>query len=178
MHGQTLGRWLKLPETDREALWNLVRELKLGENHLKDFLDWLEEIALRDKVSLSDVLNRACFSDTLSDPRLGRNDKLKRMKEGLRRLRFPRLARVEEEIRKRIHEMGLAPQIRISFPPGLEGAELTVQLKATSHEALQKLIEELAEALEKRAMREIFALLGGLEEVKGLKGSRVQKAEN
>lgn len=165
-HKQTLERWLGLSEVDREALLELARGLKLGENHLRDFLDWLQEIALRDGVSFSDVLNGAALSRISSDPRLSRNDKLKRMKEELRRLRFPRLARLEEEIQRRVQEMKLGPRIRISFPPGLEGGELTVQMKAASHETLRKLIEELAEALEKRAMREIFALIEGGEDAR------------
>lgn len=165
MHRQTLDRWLKLAETDRDALWGLVRELKLGENHLKDFLDWLEEISLRDGVSFCGVLNDKSLQKISSDPRLGRNDKLKRIKEELRRLRFPRLARIEEEIRKRIHELGLGPQLRITAPPGLEGGRLAVQMKASSYEELERSVGELKQAMEKKALKEIFALLGGLEEV-------------
>ena len=160
-HRQTLDRWLGLSEIDREALLGLAQGLKLGENHFRDFLDWLEEIALRDGLSFRDVLNGAALARIWSDPRLSRNDKLKRMKEELRRLRFPRLAGLEEEIQRRVQELKLGPRIQISFPPGLEGGELTVQIKAASHETLQKLIEELAGALEKRAMKEIFALLKG-----------------
>ncbi len=162
-HKQTLDRWLGLAEADRDALLDLARDLKLGENHFRDFLDWLEEVALRDGVSFRDVLNGAALSRISSDPRLGRNDKVKRMKEELRRLRFPRLARLEEDIQRRVQEMKLGPRIRISFPPGLEGGELTVQMKAASLETLQQLTEELAEALQKRAMKEIFALLSGRE---------------
>jgi len=160
-HKQTLDRWLKLAETDREAFWSLVRELKLGENHLKDFLDWLEEISLRDGVSICDVLNGKSLQRISSDPRLGRNDKLKQIKEELRRLRFPRLARIEEEIRKRIHELRLGPKIQITAPLALEGSGLAVQMKAASYEELGRLVGELREAMEKKAVKEIFALLGG-----------------
>ena len=159
-HKQTLDRWLKLAETDRQALWSLARELKLGENHLRDFLDWLEEIALRDGVSFCEVLKGESLQRISSDPRLGRNDKLKQIKEELRRLRFPRLARIEEEVRKRIYELRLRPQIQITVPPGLEGG-VNVQMKAASYEELERLVGELKQALEKKAVKEIFALLGG-----------------
>lgn len=165
-HQQTLDRWLGLSEVDREALLDLAQGLKLGENHFRDFLDWLEEIALRDGLSFRDVLNGAALARISSDPRLGRSDKLKRMKEELRRLRFPRLARLEDEIESRVREMKLGPLIQISFPPGLEGGELTVQIKAASHETLQKLVEELVGALEKRAMKEIFSLFKGRDDAR------------
>ena len=120
-HPQTLERWLRLAEIDREALFDLAQGLKLGENHLRDFLEWLEEIALLDGVDLCQILQREPFLRISSDPRLGRNDKLKRIKEEVRRLRFPRLTSMEEAIRKRIQEIRLSPQIRITVPPGLEG---------------------------------------------------------
>ena len=162
-HKQTLERWLGLSEADRAALLDLAQGLKLGENHFRDFLDWLEEIALRDGLSFRDVLGSAALARISSDPRLGRSDKLKRMKEELRRLRFPRLARLEEESRKRVQEMKLSPRIQVSFPPGLEGGELSVQMKASSRAELEKSVRELAESLEKKAMKEIFELLNGRE---------------
>lgn len=162
---QTLERWLKLTEADRQAFLDLVHELKLGENHLRDFLDWLEEIALRDGVSFREIFAGEALRKISSNPRLGRNDKLKQIKEELRRLRFPRLARTEEEIGKRLREMKFSPQIQITVPPGLEGGRLTVQMKASSYEQLERLVGELAQSLEKKTMKEIFALLGGLEEV-------------
>lgn len=116
---------------------------------------------MRDGLSFRDVLDGAALARISSDPRLGRGDKLKRMKEELRRLRFPRLARLEDEIQRRVQEMKLGPLIQISFPPGLEGGELTVQIKAASHAELEKSARELAESLEKKAMKEIFELLSG-----------------
>lgn len=158
---QTLERWLKLAEADRRVFLDLVHELKLGENHLRDFLDWLEEIALRDGVSFREIFNGEALRKISSNPRLGRNDKLKQIKEELRRLRFPRLARTEEEIGKRLREMKFSPQIQITLPPGLEGGGLTVQIKAGSYEELERLVGELAQSLEKKAVKEIFALLRG-----------------
>jgi hypothetical protein len=160
-HKPTLERWLGLTETDREMLLELAQSLRLGENHLRDFLDWLEEVALRDGLSFRDILNSPALSRISTDPRLSRNDKLKRMKEELRRLRFPRLARLEEEIQRRVQELRLGPRLQISFPPGLEGGELTIQIKAASHAELQNSVGGLAESLEKKAMKEIFELLSG-----------------
>lgn len=159
-HPQTLERWLRLAEIDREALFELAQGLKLGENHLRDFLEWLEEIALRDGVRLCEILQGESFLRISSDPRLGRNDKLKQIKEEVRRLRFPRLTSMEEGIRKRIHEMRLSPRIQITIPPGLEGG-VTVQMKAASYEELGRLAKELGALSERKAMKEIFDLLAG-----------------
>ncbi len=133
----------------------------MGENHFRDFLDWLEEIALRDGVSLCEILKMESFVRILSDPRLGRSDRLKRVKEELRRLRFPRLSQIEEEIQRKIRALKLGPQIQMTVPSGLEGGVLTVHVKAASYEELKRSVKELAVALEKKEMEEIFLFLRG-----------------
>ena len=157
---QTLSRWLGFNPEDRGAILRLVQDLKPGENHFKDILDWLEEIALRDGVGIAALL-RENLSRITSDPRLGRNDKLKRVKEELWRLRFPRLARIETEIHGRVREMKLGPELSVTVPPGLEGGVVTLQIKAASHEEMKRLAGEAARVAETDAMKEIFALLSG-----------------
>ena len=160
-HSTTVERWLQLSGDDQEILLELTQTLKLGENHFRDFLDWLEEISLRDGISLGAILKGETFSRLLSDPRLGRSDKLKRVKEELRRLRFPRLSQIEKEIEEKIRALKLSPKIQISAPPGLEGGSLTIQMRMTRYDELRRLVEELSAALEKKEMEGIFLFLRG-----------------
>ena len=136
-------------------------DLKVGENHLRDLMDWLEEIALRDQSTIEEILASKPITDIESDPRLGRADKLKRVKEELRRLRFPRLVQIEDSIRMRIQELNLHPKIRLTVPPGLEGGKLRIELIASSPEELQRLTTKLAEAAPTSTVQQIFALLTG-----------------
>ena len=53
------------------------------------------------------ILTSKAIDDIATDPRLGRADKLKRIKEQLRRLRFPRLAETEDAIRAKIQALKL-----------------------------------------------------------------------
>lgn len=156
----------------RDALLRLATPLKLGENHLRELMDWLEEIALRDQTKIAEVLARKSITDLESDARLGRADKLKRIKEEIRRLRFPRLAQVEDSIRTRIQELKLHPQIRVSVPPGLEGGRLQVEFSASSADDFQAVIAKLADAAGKDAVREIFGLLGGEPQTKRSSASK------
>lgn len=158
---RTLDRWLDLAEDDQEALLRLAQGLNLGKNHLRDFLDWLEEISLRDGVTPSNILKREPFIRITSDPRLGRGDRLKRIKEEMRRIRFPRLSQLEDEIKKRIRGLKLLPQIQMTIPSGLESGALTVCIKASSYEELRKLVGEIGQALDREGMKEIFSLLRG-----------------
>jgi len=159
-HLHTEERWLAYSEADRGALLELIREVRPGENHFRDLVDWLDEIALRDATQIA-TLFREKLSDVVTDPRLGRNDKLKRLKEELRRLRFPRLAGIEDEIQRRIRNLKLPAGISISVPQGLEGGGVAVKIEATSQEDLRRLAAEASRAADSDDMKEIYSMLGG-----------------
>lgn len=164
-HPRTLQRWLDWDEPDKATLFRFATGLKIGENHLRDLMDWLEEIALRDQVRIHEICRRRAVTAIETDPRLGRGDKLKRIKEELRRLRFPRLAQLEDAISARIRELKLHPQVKISLAPGLESGRLHVEFSALTRDELKSAVGKLSQAAETEAMREVFALLSG-EEVK------------
>lgn len=161
LHAQTLERWLSWDQADRDALCQLAVRLKIGENHLRDLMDWLEEIALRDQSEIHTLLRDKVITEIESDPRFGRADKLKRIKEQVRRVRFPRLAQTEDSIRARIQELKLHPEIKVTVPSGLEGGSLRVEFSASNREQLKNQVAKLAEAADKDSLQEIFALLAG-----------------
>jgi hypothetical protein len=161
-HPQTLARLLGWEPPASAALGRLALALKISENHLRDLMDWLEEISLRDHCGIDAVLADKVIANIETDPRLGRADKLKRVKEEVRRRRFPRLAQTEDTLRTRIAELKLHPDIVLSAPQGLEGGSLRVEFNASSQQELQRLAARLADAAEKDATREAFALLDGV----------------
>jgi hypothetical protein len=158
---RTLERWMSWAAADRDALATIVLNLRISENHLRDIMDWLEEIALRDHVPIEQILTAKPIGDASTDPRLGRADKVKRIKEQLRRRRYPRLARTEDEIRNRINELKLQPEIHLSVPAGLEGGCLSIDFKVGSAAELETLLTRLSQAVTMPAMAEIFELLSG-----------------
>jgi hypothetical protein len=160
-HRQTLERWLNWEPAARDALGAIALNLKISENHLRDMMDWLEEIALRDHVKVDQILAAKMIEDVATDPRLGRADKLKRIKEQLRRQRYPRLAETEDQLRDRIHALQLPGAIRLSVAPGLEGGRLNVEFSAASAAEFKALALKLGEAASTSPVAEIFALLAG-----------------
>jgi hypothetical protein len=156
-----LARWLAWPDAASAALCRLATTLKIGENHLRDLIDWLEEIALRDRCGIDAILADKAIADIETDPRLGRADKLKRIKDEVRRRRFPRLAVTETAVKNCICQLALAREIRISVPPGLEGGWLGMEFRASSAEEVKRLAAELMAAADTPSMKEAFALLAG-----------------
>ena len=135
--------------------------LKIGENHLRDLMDWLEEIALRGGQSIQTILAQRSISESITDPRLGRSDRLKLVKDQIRRLRFPRLAATEDAIRLRIQNLKLHPEIRLSVPSGLEGGQVRVEFTAGSQGEFKELASRLSETGDNETLAEIFDFLAG-----------------
>ena len=170
-HRHTLERWLSWAPVDREALAKLALSLKISENHLREMRDWLEEIALRDGRSIQDILAERAICDAGTDPRLGRADRLKRVKEQLRRRRYPRLAQTEDQIRAhisalkisalKISALKLHPEIHLSVVPGLEGGQLKVEFQSGSVAELSAVVTKLSKVVSLRPMAAIFELLSG-----------------
>lgn len=161
LHRQTVDRWLGWERSDGDALGEIAVSLKISENNLRDMMDWLEEISLRDGTKICEILTRPVISSFRTDPRLGRSDKLKRIKEQIWRWRFPRLAAVEESIRAKIHALKLPPEVRMYVSPGLEGGKLQVHLSAGSVTEFEKLAHSLGDAATTVLVAQIFDLMAG-----------------
>jgi hypothetical protein len=154
---QTLARWKAWNEEDQIALLTVAQELQLGENHLRDFLDWLEEITARDGGAVRELLTRTEIHQPLQST-VSRNDKLKAVKEALRRIRYPRLSRLEEDLRVAVKALDLGNRIQVSFPPTLEGEEITVELKARNPQELTDNLRRLQRRVEDGSLLRLFAL--------------------
>ncbi|MGH9425994.1 MAG: hypothetical protein ACRD2L_06805 [Terriglobia bacterium] len=154
---QTLARWQAWSEEDQEALLAVVQELQLGENHLRDFLDWLAEILARDGGTVRELLSRGDIHHPLHT-KLSRNDKLKAVKDALRKIRYPHLSRLEEELRLAVKALDLGDQVRVSFPPSLEGEEITVELKARNLKELTDSLSRLQQRVADGTLPRLFEL--------------------
>lgn len=151
----TVARWLALDAPDATALWELARDLRPGENQMRDLWEWAAEIAAREAVSLSQVLSQVMTASG----RGGRNERLKQIKAALRRRRFPLLAAAEERVAARIRDLRLPPGVRVTVPDNLEGDQVRIEFSARSAAALRAAAEAVARAASTAACEEIFELL-------------------
>lgn len=155
----TVERWLTRPACDQDALLDLAVRLRLGENHFRDILDLLEDIAARRGTALSEVLALPIAS-ALSRG-MGRNDAIKALKNVLRRLRYPKLSEIEERLGALGRSLCLPPGAAISFPQNLEGEHVSVTLRAESPAELRAQAAALVSAVDRVEIDEIFRLLEG-----------------
>jgi hypothetical protein len=125
---------------------------------VRDFLDWLEEISVRDGSTIANLLTRDDIRRPLGS-KLSRNDKLKAVKDALRKVRYPRLSRLEENLRAAVKELDLGQRVRVSFPPALEGDEVTIEIKARNVKELVDSLARLRQRLDEGGVQRVFDLL-------------------
>ena len=140
------ARWLAWASADAAAMLKLAEALRLGGNQIADVMTWLEDISSRDGTSPARLLSTAEIRGVLSAS-LGRGDKLKRVKAVLRKRRYPRLTALEKALDEEVQALGLGSNVEIRFPPGLEGDEVTVEVRARSAEALREALGRLSAAV-------------------------------
>lgn len=153
-----VARWQALGAQDAAALLVLAERLRLGENHLRDFLDWAEEIAMRDDSCIATVLASEPVRGALGRD-LGRNEAIKAVREALRRLRYPRLVAAEEDLARRLRALALPAGVRASLPPNLDGTELRFEIRAADVEQARAAVEALRRVLDDGALAAIYAAL-------------------
>jgi hypothetical protein len=157
--GQALElRWLGWAHEDAAALLELAQALGLGGNQLADFMTWLEEISARDQTTPAAILSTTDARGILA-ARLGRADKLKRVKAWLRARRYPRLAAIEKALETEVQALGLGDGVRVRFPLGLDGNEVTVEVCARGPDALRGAVERLGRAVSAGGFDRVFQLL-------------------
>jgi hypothetical protein len=91
---------------------------------------------------------------------LGRNDTLKAIKAALRRVRFPHLASVEEQLAGLVRDLGLPRNVRVMLPDFLEGDQVRIEIVAQSTAAWRAAAASLLAAAETTACSDLFTLLG------------------
>jgi hypothetical protein len=142
----------------RAALAAIVERLRPSAHHLGDILDWLDDIAAREgaapEAPLGDAELRAIAAGGGSAP-----ERLKRWKERLRRLRYPRLAARETAVAEQVRALACGPTMTVTPPPALEGGVVTITIRARSAHELGDAVETLRQRLARGDVARLFALL-------------------
>jgi len=156
----TLDRWLAQKDEDRDAFLAVAERLRLGENQVRDLLEQVEDIAVRQGTCPAAVLRDAAVTSVL-DRGLGRNETIHALRRALRRLRYPELSRAEAELSRLIKELELPSGVKLELPEGLESERLSVRVTASSAHELRALAASLGRAVGLEQIDRMYSILEG-----------------
>jgi hypothetical protein len=153
-----LDRWLAMDPPSRAAMFDLARALRLRTGQLVTALETLDEIAVREHVTVAVALDqpeiRRIANGSGSAP-----SRASALLEALRTLRYPLLKRMQDELRSEVSALKLPRGISIDLPKELGSDELTVSLRVRSGAELAHLLDALDRS--RSGLTRIIEMLGG-----------------
>ncbi|NWF93982.1 MAG: ParB N-terminal domain-containing protein [Syntrophaceae bacterium] len=182
-HGKILGTYLSLAEMEdevkryvlkeevsrfnirilssfgsegRKALLPLLASLKLGENRLREMLTLLEEISLRDRIEVKDILHRPEMETLLAEKELTPSQRAERVKKFLLSLRYPRMREIEENFENRRKRLDLPSAVSIRHVPFFEGKGLRVEFQFEKMEEYRSILSSLSVLPERKEFQEML----------------------
>ena len=153
-----IDRWLAMDPQSRAAMLDIARALRLRTGQLVTALDTLDEIAVRDQMTVAAILDqpelRRIANGSGSAP-----SRASALLEALRTLRYPLLQRMQDDLYAEVSALKLPRGISIDLPKDLGSDELTVSLRVRSGDELTHLLDALDRS--RSGLTRIIEMLGG-----------------
>jgi len=153
-----LDRWLAMDPLSRAAMLEIARALRLRTGQLVTALETLDEIAVREHVTVAVILDRPEIR-RIANGSGSVPSHASALLEALRTLRYPLLKRMQDELRTEVSALKLPRGISIDLPKELGSDELTVSLRARSAAELAHLLDTLDRS--RSGLTRIIEMLGG-----------------
>ncbi len=141
---------------DRLALLSLISPLKLGENRLREILNFLEEITQRDHLSVKEIVKRPEIHAILSHQELTPSQRAERMKKALMGLRYPRMQSMEEKFQKKMKELNLPSNVSLYHQPFFEGRELKMEFQFETANEYRSMLSALSKLADRKEFKEMI----------------------
>jgi hypothetical protein len=145
---------LRFESRERISLYHLIARLQLSKSKQVEVIENLSIIRERDRVSLDTVLTSEEVEEILSDRRMGLVNQGDRIRDYLRRLRYPQLTKADEDFMKKKNSLGLKG-IALIPPAYFEGDEFRISFSFSSVREFNKRLETLQSVADKGEFKEI-----------------------
>jgi hypothetical protein len=156
-----LARWLAMDNASRTAMLDIACRLRLRTGQLVTAIETLEEIAVRDGVTVAHILDRPEVRRPADGPG-STPSRASALLEQLRALRYPRLRKMQEQLRSDLAALKLPRGVSVDLPKDLGSDELTVSLRVRSADELARLLEALEHS--RTGLTRIIEMLSGKRE--------------
>ena len=125
-----------LSAEDRLAFYRLFTAVHLSASKQAEIIETCGDLARRDGAAIHEVLNRAEIAAVLADPNPNLSHKGEQIRGFLRRCRFPRLTRKEEQFAALAKRLPCAGGVRLLPPQSFEGETYRLEIAFSRPETL------------------------------------------
>jgi len=139
-----------------ELLAGWFVDLKPSHSKQREMYTNLEEIALRENISLLKVAREMDLPALAADPEPDRNRKIAILRERIRRRRYPVITAAEKQIKQAIRALDPGPGIALKPPAHLESSVFVFQLDFKSIAELKTRLQRLTRLADGKKLAEII----------------------
>jgi hypothetical protein len=141
---KALEHLLDMENSDLIIILKFMTELNLNFNQQLLFIELINDISIKEDVSISTVLAEEAFSELINDHIKNNPQKAKRLLDRARARRFPILTENEKAFNRLISDINLPKNTRIKHTPFFEGPNYTLEISFKDGEMLKNTIDRLA----------------------------------
>lgn len=124
-------------------LTQLLFHLKLSENKIKEILEFIQYICLKEGIEVSTLINES--KHIWEAPFLTPTERTEKFREWLRKRRYPYFQSIQNKFREITSRLGLSPEI-LKPPLFFEGEEYTVSFQFKNRDEFLKFVKMLETA--------------------------------
>jgi len=148
---------LEILEKDEGSAFAIIFDnLKLSLNKQREIITHVKEIAIRENISIINLLNKSHLREIADDKDLDRNQKIKKIRLYLKQRRFPEITRAEKELEKRLKELKLGSKIKLIPPKNFEASTYSLNLQFASMEQLRENKTALEKIIQNPILKDIL----------------------
>jgi ParB family transcriptional regulator, chromosome partitioning protein len=146
-----------LSATDAQGLVSLFNALNLSLNKQREILTMVKEIAIREDVSVIQVLEAPHLKNILKNRDLDKNQKARKIRIYLKLRRFPAITTAEQSFQKHINKLNMGKGMELIPPANFEGSTYTLKLTFNTLKELKNLKTKLNVVLENPHLKKIVS---------------------
>lgn len=150
---------LKYSHDDREAIYEFYSHLKLGKNRQKEFLRLLEDIAHIQERSIYDIIHDPAIVSILKDEILTVSQKVSKVRDVLRKLRFPKFVKAEETFSDIKKQLKLPPSIIMRPPPYFENDKFSIEIVFKNQAEFDSALKKLNNISDNKMLNQLDSLI-------------------
>lgn len=132
-----------LKQPDAAALCSFLRYIKTGLNIQRELVEMIEEISIRDSISMAQLLAAKDLTAILDQEEMPLPERVDRLRRVLKWRRFPELSKAEDAYFQARKALKLNPRIQIQPPRFFEGNTFRLSLSIQSRAELLSLIPDI-----------------------------------
>jgi hypothetical protein len=145
LHLSLIRPFMLLSEKDQDVFLNMFEDAALSFQTQRELLEWLPEIAFREKIAAHAVLGDKSVTAIISDKRLNWPQRIEKIRHALHARRFPLLAETTARWNKAAQAINPNPSKVTFFPsPSFEKDRLEVRVILSNPSEASGLFQKLA----------------------------------